>query len=417
MRFQSLNDNLAVGIAGAISNRPALVSFQARPRHMLWLASFATYLRLNTLALPQCDTSRDAILVLGQNRRLPQYLLSDGVLRQSHQWAIMVVSEVLPRVRHIAADLAENLPMIERDLAAAGGDGQQTYARLTVVLNHCLTALTELNIWGPDNRLPSSEIWNAAGHWLARGWLQNQAHDKPRGYAGDHQMLTRIYENWCCDDPLGRLFDRYFQAQAAPQAVRNRMRMMTGWICETLGAKRPAKIAVVGSAFGLEIRDALTSVTAEARPSLTAVLLDLDPAALEFARNELQPLLPPEQLVLQPTNLFRLPDRASLATKLAASNLILCPGLFDYLDDAAAVQLIRCLFHQLSPGGRLVIFQFAPHNPTRAYMEWFANWYLTYRDQDAFQRLVEFAELQSAAIEFAAEPLGIDLYAKISRNE
>jgi SAM-dependent methyltransferase len=274
-----------------------------------------------------------------------------------------------------------------------------------------------LNIWGPDNRLPSSEIWNAAGKWLCRGWLQNQARTKPRGYAGDHEMLARIYENWRCDDPLGQLFDRYFQAQAAPQAVRNRMRMMTEWISEMLMEKTAAKIAVVGSAFGLEIRDALKVATPAARQSLTVVLLDLDPAALEFARNELQPLLPSEQLVLQPTNLFRLADRPSLAANLADSNFVLCPGLFDYLDDTASVEMIRCLFRQLASGGRLIIFQFAPHNPTRAYMEWFANWYLTYRDQQAFRRLLEISKPKDATIEFAAESLGIDLYAKISRAE
>ncbi|HEY2412980.1 MAG TPA: hypothetical protein VGI40_12090 [Pirellulaceae bacterium] len=328
----------------------------------------------------------------------------------------MDISPVLVRVRAIAADLAGSLQVIERDLADSGNP-EPTYARLADVLDNCLAALTVLNIWGPDNRLPSSEIWNAAGKWLSRGWLQNQARTKPRGYAGDHEMLTRVYQNWRCDDPLGRLFDRYFQAQAAPQAVRNRMRMITEWISETLAQEKAAKIAVVGSAFGLEIRDALTAVTAEARPSVTAVLLDLDPAALEFARDELRPLLPPEQLVLQPANLFRLPARARLATKLAGSNLILCPGLFDYFDDSAAIETIRCLFSQLSLGGRLIIFQFAPHNPTRAYMEWFANWYLTYRDQNAFRRLFESANLENAAIEIAAEPLGINLYAKISRDE
>jgi SAM-dependent methyltransferase len=329
----------------------------------------------------------------------------------------MDTSLILVCVRDIAADLAENLAAIERDLAAEGADREPLYARLAAVLDNCLTALTQLNTWGPDNRLPSSEIWNAAGEWLCRGWLQNQARNKPRGYAGDHEMLGRIYENWCCDDPLGQLFDRYFQAQAAPQAVRNRMRMMTEWIMAMLDEDRQTKIAVVGSAFGLEIRDALTSVTNQASQSLTAVLLDLDPAALDFAGNELQPLLPPEQLRLQPANLFRLAERPNLAAKLTGSDLILCPGLFDYLDEAAAIKLIRCLFRQLSPGGRLVIFQFAPHNPTRAYMEWFANWYLTYRDRSAFQRLFELAELENAAVEIAAEPLGVDLYAKIDRRE
>src|SRR6185369_18074367 len=106
------------------------------------------------------------------------------------------------------------------------------------------------------------------------------------------------------------------------------------------------------------------------RPSLAVTLLDLDPAALEFANKQLESLLPAGQLVLQPTNLFRLPVRPGLAGNLAGSDLLFCPGLFDYLDDDPAIAMIQCLFAQLAPGGRLIIFQFAPHNPTRAYMEW-----------------------------------------------
>ena len=120
------------------------------------------------------------------------------------------------------------------------------------------------------NRLPSSELWNVAGHLLARGWLLNQARSKPRGYAGDYEMLAAIYENRRCDDPFGRLLDRYFQEQAAPQAVRNRMRMMGEWIVEvveqTTGVNRK-RVAVVGSALGVEVRDALLTLPSADRPN------------------------------------------------------------------------------------------------------------------------------------------------------
>jgi extracellular factor (EF) 3-hydroxypalmitic acid methyl ester biosynthesis protein len=328
----------------------------------------------------------------------------------------MPVSDVLIRVRAVAIALSQHIEAIEVEVAENSG-GDQLDDRVTAALGECLKSLTELNIWGPENRLPSSEIWNIAGHWLRRGWLQNHARTKPRGYAGDHEMLARIYEHALCDDPLGRLFDRYFQAQAAPQVVRNRMRMMTKWIGEALAERRSPKVAVVGSAFGLEVRDALLGAPAAARQSLTVTLLDLDPAALEFARVKLEPLMPREHLVLEPANLFRLPDRPALAAKLSDSDLIICPGLFDYLDDSTAMEMIRCLFGKLAPAGRLVVFQFAPHNPTRAYMEWLGNWYLTYRDQASFRQLFEQAKLERASVEIDTEPLGIDLYAKVSRAE
>jgi extracellular factor (EF) 3-hydroxypalmitic acid methyl ester biosynthesis protein len=87
--------------------------------------------------------------------------------------------------------------------------------------------------------------------------------------------------------------------------------------------------------------------------------------------------------------------------------------MFDYLDDAAAIAMLRALEARLAPGGKLTVFQFAPHNPTRAYMEWLGNWYLTYRDANQLQSLVHSAGVPPAQVRFGAEPLGVDLFATI----
>jgi SAM-dependent methyltransferase len=298
-------------------------------------------------------------------------------------------------------------------LAASAADESVLDVAVAAALNDCLAELTPLAIWGPDNRLPSSDLWNACGHHLARGWLQNQARMKPRGYAGDYEMLARIYDRRLCDDPLGRSFDRYFQSEAAPRAVRNRMRMMADWIVAAAGeaSQTPRTIAVVGAALGLEARDALLRLSDSERRRLRFVLLDLDPAAIEFGRQQLAGLLAPAQLTAAPANLFRLAERPRLAEPLQGADWIFCPGLFDYLDDAAAAAMLRCLYEHLAPGGRLILFQFAPHNPTRAYMEWFGNWYLLYRDAEQLARLVAEAGLRA---EFGAEAEGIDLLAHIA---
>jgi len=294
-------------------------------------------------------------------------------------------------------------------IAAAPTD--DAYAQLREAMNDCVARLSELQLWGPDNRLPSSELWNTAGHLLARGWLQNRARTKPRGYAGDYEMLARIATNELCDDPLGRLFDRYFQEQAAPQAVRNRMTMMREWIVDSIApTEQPRHIAVVGSAFGMEVRNSLLHLTSSVRERLRVTLLDLDPDTLDFASRQVGQLVPRERLTLHSSNLFRLADRPKDASFLAQSDLLLCPGLFDYLDDAAAATMLRTLYRSLSAGGRLVVFQFAPHNPTRGYMEWFGNWYLTYRSENQLRGLATAAGIPQSAAVYGAEPLGVILY-------
>jgi extracellular factor (EF) 3-hydroxypalmitic acid methyl ester biosynthesis protein len=315
-------------------------------------------------------------------------------------------AEIADYVRARARDLLQRLE-------AAGGNERAVAA----TIDNCLAGLDRLGLPGPENRLPSSELWNVAGHLLARGWLQNRARTKPRGYAGDHELLDWIYHERVCEDPLGALFDRYFQAQAAPQAVRNRMAMMTDVLVQ--GVRNTAseifRVAVVGSAVGLEIKAALDRLSEAERKRVRATLLDLDPATIEHAQTLLCPLLPPEQIVAQPANLFRLPERPRLAGPLVGADLVFCPGMFDYLEDAGAVEMLKAIYQRLAPGGRLIVFQFALHNPTRPYMEWFGNWYLIYRSQPELERLVAQSGLHDAIVSFGSERLGIDLFASLTK--
>jgi SAM-dependent methyltransferase len=323
-----------------------------------------------------------------------------------------MAQDIVAAIRQIAEELLARLRAVEAALSASGAEEPQ-YREVKSALDQCVSQLDAFGLRGPDNRLPSSELWNVAGDVLQRGWLQNQARTKPRGYAGDYDMLARIYENRLCDDPLGRLMDRYFQEEAAPRAVRNRMKMMEDWIVELAASRglegKKAKVAIVGSAFGLEVRDALKRLDEQARQSLRVTLLDLDWAAIEFARGQLEELLRPEQLNAVSANLFRLPDRPQVASHLAGSDLLLCPGLFDYLDDAAAQAMLRAFWERLAPGGRLAIFQFAPHNPTRSYMEWLGNWYLIYRTPAELEQLAHAAGLPRESWQLGSEPLGVDL--------
>lgn len=325
--------------------------------------------------------------------------------------------QVSTTVREAAGTLRAALSSIAEEIAAevaAGGNGDACYDRVKSAVDECVATLRALGLDGLANQIPSSELWNVAGDVLQRGWLQTQARTKPRGYAGDHEMLARIYEHSLCDDPLGRQFDRYFQEEAAPQAVCNRMHMLRDWIVAACaGLARPWKVAVVGSALGLEVRDALISLHARARQHVQVTLLDLDPAALDFARQRLMPLLSPERLQMVSGNLFRLPSRAGLAKPLAQSDLLVCPGLFDYLSDSDAVAMLGAFRAALKPGGVAHVFQFAPHNPTRTYMEWLGNWYLTYRVADDLRRLAEAAGVPPEGISLGSEPLGVDLLLSI----
>ncbi len=128
-------------------------------------------------------------------------------------------SALAETVRTTAHRLLDDLQRVSH-FTASQHDRALGDALVEVALSFCLARLAATGVWGEANRTASSILWHIAGPCLELGWLQHRARFKPRGYAGDEELLTRICRGEECNSDLGRLFDRYFLRQAAPQAVR-----------------------------------------------------------------------------------------------------------------------------------------------------------------------------------------------------
>jgi hypothetical protein len=87
----------------------------------------------------------------------------------------------------------------------------------------------------------------------------------------------------------------------------------------------------------------------------------------------------------------------------------MCPGLFDYLPDESAIAMLWLFWERLAEGGVLLVWNFAPHNPTRAYMEWIGNWYLIYRTGTDLERLAVGAGISQDRFCLGSEALGVNL--------
>lgn len=277
------------------------------------------------------------------------------------------------------------------------------------------TALHELaatGCWGRANQLASSELWRIAGPWLETGWLQHRARFKPRGYAGDDHLLAALWERTLCTHPLGRAFDQVFQRQAAVEAVRARIEQTASAVVESVlaSAAEPYRIVSLGSGPAIELELAARSLPERRRQALRVTLLDLDEEALASAARRLRAYLPPEHVSCRRENLFRVASRPQLAALLAGADFSYCLGLFDYLNDEPAIALLRAMHAGLRAGGRVFVGNFAPHNPSRAYMEWIGNWYLLYRTADELRSLATRAGLPDEHLRIAADRTGIDLF-------
>jgi len=319
--------------------------------------------------------------------------------------------DLLDEVRAVGHELVRRLDEAER-LTAGWSDRPLAEALVDAAMSQAMVRLARTECWGEANRVPSMELWGIAGPVLEVGTLQHHARFKPHGYAGDYVMLTRICEQSCCSHPLGSLFDKYFLRQAAPEAVRARTEQSaTALIAHCLErAEKEYCVASVGSGPAINVARAAAGLPAQSRASLRVRLLDLDPAALEAARRRLEPLVAGDRLACIRTNLYRLAQGARGAAELGNPHFLVCAGFFDYLDDAPAASLLGFFWRQLAAGGQLLVGNFAPHNPSRAYMEWIGNWYLKYRTADQLENLALAAGIPRGDFHVACERTGVDLF-------
>lgn len=203
-----------------------------------------------------------------------------------------------------------------------------------------------------------------------------RAFSKPRGYAGDAQMMDFIYgreEQWPSPDatPLGAAIFDYTTAAPASEGVRARRAFIAAAIDRL--AEQVHRPNILSIAAG-HLREAELSVAVRRRKIGKLVALDADPissAEVERCYGRLG--------VETVTATFRrlLVDEP----REKEFDLVYSTGLFDYLSQRAARRLVRSMFGMLKPGGRLIVANFLPGIRDIGYMETFMDWQLVYRNR------------------------------------
>jgi extracellular factor (EF) 3-hydroxypalmitic acid methyl ester biosynthesis protein len=210
-----------------------------------------------------------------------------------------------------------------------------------------------------------------------------RARAKPRGYAGDAVMIDYIYQGIPRAErfKIGSLGAALFAATTSSSsavAVRERRHLLTQRIDAC--AARVAHPRVLSLACG-HLREAANSEAVSSRElgQLTAIDQDADSLAVVAEAYAAVPEIIPTQGSVRDLLRGTLP--------LGAHDLVYAAGLYDYLPDPIAARLTRILFDALTPGGELLIGNFAPDFPTIGYTEGFMDWRLLCRSERDLRRL------------------------------
>lgn len=236
--------------------------------------------------------------------------------------------------------------------------------------------------------------------------MQGFALQKPHGYAGDFEIIDRIYQEWLSPEANLSNWDRFFHAQPAVKAVRNRKTYFLEWL-ERHEANMPAnnlRLLNIGSGPS---RDIFEHFSRNTDSRIRCDCVDADPKAIAYASELCS--IHREKIQFHSKNAFKFQAKH-------AYQLIWSGGLFDYLDDRLFVVLLRRLRSKLSPEGEMVIGNFSPKNPTRSYMELLGGWFLHHRDTDKLASLAAQAGVPATNIRVGQEAEGVNLFLHLRKS-
>ena len=254
-------------------------------------------------------------------------------------------------------------------------------------------------------------------HIIYQSPFADRVFNKPRGYAGDYEMMNLIYKQENLGKSLfARCLHRYYINEPAAQAVRNRSEYLVNVITKALTSAsndRVYRILSVACGPAMEWQTLIPELSVIGKNVLVD-LLDQDKQALLSTQNQLRKLCRKNGLTFP----FQFINKAIKniivkGTEYKKYDLIYSAGLFDYLTDAVAVMTAKKMFESLRPGGKMIIGNFNVDNPNQVGMDYAIDWKLIYRSEKDLLKL--FAGIGNK-LSIEKEKLDINLFCVIYKN-
>ena len=232
--------------------------------------------------------------------------------------------------------------------------------------------------------------------------LQGHGCLQPYGYAGDFEMIDKIYTRKVADDNKLKKWDYFFHAQAACNAVRNRKDYF-----KQLIKSKANDIEILNLGSG-PCRDIMEYMEENPNSEIKVDCIEIDERAIEYGRKIIKnDTITQKNINFINKNVFRfLTDKEY--------DLIWSAGLFDYFTDKVFIRILQRFLNNIKTGGELVIGNFHPKNPSKPYME-FGSWFLNHRTEEELISLANACGIDNSYIEIKKESEGVNLFLHIKK--
>ncbi|MCA9694951.1 MAG: cyclic nucleotide-binding domain-containing protein [Myxococcales bacterium] len=248
----------------------------------------------------------------------------------------------------------------------------------------------------------------------------DRSFSKPRGYAGDYATIELIYQNEPKGDGrLGPLIDSWLLNRPSSRAVRDRRKLITDGLLERFaeygtGRDDMYRVMSLGSGSARELFDMFMRMK-DSR-AVRATCLDIDMEALAFGSHLAHEYGLTDQFLWTKENVMHLGQPRGM-TRPAPQDVVYSSGLFDYLRDDIAIQILNWTRAALEPEGLAIIGNFADTCPDRALMDYILDWQLIYRTPDEMLDLFRRSAFRDDHLELRKEPNDVNLYVFARRKD
>jgi len=289
-----------------------------------------------------------------------------------------------------------------RRLVNQGGPEPSDYE----TLNHCWSSIAALRREGVVSWDDFECMYRRLGDaFWSRKTMNGFVNLKPYGYAGDFEIIERIYRQWISPEPHLAKWDRFFHALHAPRAVRNRKSYFQNILKNRERSQQHHPFKVLNLGCG-PARETFEYLCTHEGNGIAFECVDQDPAALAYAASLNRDFL--HCIRFHRANVLRFRSEAKY-------DLIWSAGLFDYLPDRLFAIVLKQILRLAKKDGQIIIGNFSPANPTRDYMEC-GNWFLHHRTAEELQTLAEGCGVSAGRITIGQEPEGVNLFLHVRCN-
>lgn len=227
---------------------------------------------------------------------------------------------------------------------------------------------------------------------------------KPHGYAGDFELIDRIYSKRVSDNKSLEKWDLFYHDLEAATAVRNRKKYFKDLVDSARSKHGNPLVLNLGSG---PCSDLYEYFQKSPNSSVRFDCLDMDEAAIEYGSAVCDNFV--NNITFIQKNAFRFKPNYQY-------ELIWSAGLFDYFNDKLFVRLLNRMYALVKSGGELVIGNFSDNNPSKDVMEVFGQWFLHHRSEEKLVNLALKAGVSRELINVSQEEAGVNLFLHLRRD-